>query len=122
MSGETFGAMLRRLRQAKLEQIRRPNGRASWDKVGSVSQTELSLRAGLDPACVNKLEAGANHPRRETVQVLAEALELDEADTARLLIAAGFWPWSMEQAEVDEIIGSVLVDVVGPTLLRSRAG
>jgi Helix-turn-helix domain len=115
---ESFGAMLRRLRQAKIERVRRPIGRARWDNSGNISQTELSLRAGLDPACVNKLEAGATHPRRETVHMLAEALELDHAATCRLLIAAGYWPWENDQETVDR----VLAVACAPTLLRSRSG
>ena len=115
---ESFGAMLRRLRQAKVERVRRPIGRARWDSPGGISQTELSIRAGLDPACVNKLEAGATHPRRATVRMLAEALELDHAATCRLLIAAGYWPWENDQETVDR----VLAVACAPTLLRRSYG
>ncbi|HYW25770.1 MAG TPA: hypothetical protein VE953_16480, partial [Terriglobales bacterium] len=55
----------------------------------------------IDPGYVNRLErerpaagqASPHVPRREMVEALGRALELDGADADRLLVAAGYWPW-----------------------------
>ena len=63
----TFAALLRRFRRAS-----------------GMTQAELAERAGLSPEAVSALERGVNRtPRRETVELLAEALGLEEADRAQ---------------------------------------
>src|SRR6185437_7678192 len=64
---QTFAALLRRFRRA-----------------AGLTQAELAERAGLSPEAISALERGVNRtPRRETVDLLAEALSLDEQDRAR---------------------------------------
>lgn len=64
---QTFAALLRRFRRAS-----------------GLTQAELAERAGLSPEAISALERGVNRtPRRETVDLLAEALGLDEQDRAR---------------------------------------
>lgn len=64
---QTFAALLRRFRRAT-----------------GLTQAELAEHAGLSPEAISALERGVNRtPRRETVDLLAEALGLDEQDRAR---------------------------------------
>ncbi|HEY1387645.1 MAG TPA: helix-turn-helix transcriptional regulator, partial [Ktedonobacterales bacterium] len=63
---QTFAALLRRFRRA-----------------AGFTQAELAEHAGLSPEAISALERGVNRtPRRETVDLLAEALSLDEQDRA----------------------------------------
>lgn len=91
-----FGALLRALRLASTRPGGRvyANGPVRWQLPVSMSQNELARRALIDPAYVHRFERGdAEHPRRSVVERLAAALELDDLETARLLVAAGYWPW-----------------------------
>ena len=64
---QSFAALLRRFRRAT-----------------GLTQAELAERAGLSPEAISALERGVNRtPRRETVDLLAEALGLDEQERAR---------------------------------------
>ena len=64
---QTFAALLRRFRRA-----------------AGLTQAELAEHAGLSPEAISALERGVNRtPRRETVDLLAEALSLDDQDRAR---------------------------------------
>ncbi|HEY7343842.1 MAG TPA: helix-turn-helix transcriptional regulator, partial [Ktedonobacterales bacterium] len=64
---QTFAALLRRFRRA-----------------AGFTQAELAEHAGLSPEAISALERGVNRtPRRETVDLLAEALSLDEQERAR---------------------------------------
>lgn len=75
MSGtqqETFGDLLRRLRQA-----------------AGLTQEELAERAAMSPRGISDLERGARRaPRRDTIIQLARALALDDADRALIETAA----------------------------------
>src|ERR671919_925103 len=67
--GSSFGARLRRLRNAS-----------------GLSQEELAHRAGLTPNAVGTLERGERRrPYPNTVRALAEALDLDDAERAKLI-------------------------------------
>lgn len=94
-----FGALLSRLRIGKTATVERANGRrlggvVRYSTTAPLSQAELARRAGVDPAVVSKLEAGTyGTARRVTVERLAAALDLDAVWAARLLVAAGYWPW-----------------------------
>lgn len=55
---------------------------------------ELAHAASLDASALSRLEAGARLPQRQTVAALARALRLDDQDTARLLVSAGYCPWT----------------------------
>ena len=67
--GASFGARLRRLREAS-----------------GLSQEELAHRAGLTPNAVGALERGERRrPYPNTVRALADALNLDDAERARLI-------------------------------------
>ncbi|HEY7343507.1 MAG TPA: AAA family ATPase [Ktedonobacterales bacterium] len=64
---QTFAALLRRFRRA-----------------AGLTQAELAEHAGLSPEAISALERGVNRtPRRETVDLLAEALGLDAQDRVR---------------------------------------
>lgn len=64
--------------------------------IGPMSQNELARHAGCDPAYINQLERSkAKKPPvvgRGIVLAIANALELDDDDTDRLLFAAGLAP------------------------------
>jgi transcriptional regulator with XRE-family HTH domain len=57
MSGETFAAKLKRLREA-----------------ADLTQAQLAERAGMNPFGIAKLEQGTREPTWATVQALADAL------------------------------------------------
>ena len=107
MSAETFGQLLRRLRRATMATVRYYRGGEYVPMTGPMSQNELARQAGVDAALVHRIEAGRRdgQVRRGTVLALAEALGLDDADTCRLLIAAGYWPWpDLNATTIDAII------------------
>jgi predicted ATPase/class 3 adenylate cyclase len=71
-SGGTFGDLLRQLRKAS-----------------GLTQPELAERAGLSVRGINDLERGARlTPRRDTVALLVDALDLQDEERAALLAAA----------------------------------
>lgn len=70
-----FGATLKRFREAR-----------------RVSQSKLAARAGFDHSYVSRLESGARTPTRDAVQMLSEALDLEQVQQDELLAAAGFLP------------------------------
>jgi len=72
---DTFGAVLRTLRED-----------------ARLSQSALARRAKLDASFVNRLESGKRSADRGVVEALAQALELNDADTDRLLAAGGYVP------------------------------
>lgn len=123
MSGETFGAMLRRLRVER-----------------GISQNQLARQSGIDPAYVNRLERAGERtsegatvkqqlPGRDIVLALAETLDLSYAERDRLLFATGLAPvtdWQTRCEDIEaalqtvrEAVG-VLSTAVEPTLIRSR--
>src|SRR6516164_3160115 len=72
VSSLTFGTLLKRYRLA-----------------AGVTQEELAAQAGLSPRGISDLERGARRaPRRETVQLLAEALHLSAAERTLLQATA----------------------------------
>jgi transcriptional regulator with XRE-family HTH domain len=65
-----------------------------------MTQAALSARSGLDPSYISRLERGQRGVgSRETARKLAQALELDVADTNRILVAAGYVPLPDEAAQ-----------------------
>ena len=71
-SAQRFGDLLRRSRLA-----------------AGLTQEELAAQAGLSVRGLSDLERGARlAPRRETLQLLAEALQLSAAERTRLEAAA----------------------------------
>jgi hypothetical protein len=68
----------------------------------------LGHRGYVSPSHIFHLEAGWDlRPSREMVSNLAAGLELDGVDTARLLIAAGHWPWRMPDWAVTAFVEAV---------------
>ena len=112
---EALGALLRRLRRGRVVTVVYPSGDNVLAKSGPMSQNELARRSGVDAAAIHRVEAGTRHlPRRATLLALATALELDDEDTARLLVAAGYWPWpELEDAEHERVLGTALAVVRG---------
>lgn len=113
MTGETFGAMLRRHRLS----------------VG-LSQNQLARQSGIDPAYVNRLEKhGSNQVSRAVALRLADVLELTESQTDRFLFTAGLAPvedWQTRAVRAEyalERIGEALHDATRaeegePSLIR----
>ena len=61
-----------------------------------LSQNKLGHAAGVDPGYVNQIEKGRPvKASRMIVEQLAEAMQLSEYETDRLLVTAGHWPWSL---------------------------
>lgn len=89
---ETFGAELKRLREA-----------------AGLSQSGLAKRVGLNASYINRLESGEREPpRAETVVALAEALGVGGADRDGLLVAAGHLPVALAKLGAgDPTIGLV---------------
>jgi transcriptional regulator with XRE-family HTH domain len=122
VTGETFGALLRRLR------VERTMIGPAWPGTWSgrvvermLSQNELGRRSDVDVALVNRLESD-KHPgqvRRETVEKLADGLDLSPLDRDRLLIAAGYWPWRDQAEDVERALAAVHGDFYGE---RRRTG
>lgn len=108
---EAFGQMLRRLRHGR-----------------GLTVYRLAHRAFVSTAHISHLEAGWDlRPSREMVGTLATGLELGGVDTARLLIAAGYWPWRMSDAAVIAFVEAVEdASAMGaeeePAPARSRTG
>jgi transcriptional regulator with XRE-family HTH domain len=124
---ESFGQMLRRLRLAKtvttVTTTVRGRVRRTTERTTDLSQNELAFRTGITAGAVWRLEDGSHIPRRETIIALAEALELDEAATDRLFIAAGYWPWDLEDAAIDALVLSMRgADEAEPIDIRRRTG
>ena len=57
-----------------------------------LSQNQLAHEAGYDHSYVCRLEAAKREPSRAAVAALAMVLGLDEYDTGRLHLAAGYVP------------------------------
>jgi transcriptional regulator with XRE-family HTH domain len=96
----SFGALLRELR------VERHLSQARLADMSAVGREHLShLELGRS-TCGNGLRQ-PGLPRRETVAGLAAGLGLGGVDTARLLIAAGYWPWRMPDAAVVAFVRAV---------------
>jgi hypothetical protein len=81
-----------------------------------LSVPRLAELSAVSRAHVEHLEVGwaqlrrrhlTVRPSRETVAALAAGLGLGGVDTARLLIAAGYWPWRMPDAFVVAFVEAV---------------
>ncbi len=57
---------------------------------GRVSQSRLADAVGCDHAYISRLESGTRNPSRAVVLAIIAALELSQADAARLLNLAGY--------------------------------
>jgi hypothetical protein len=102
---EPFGALVRQFRLATLDTTTRVYGGHLRTCSGPLSQNGLALRARIDPAYVHRIERGQKPaPTRRVVEALASGLELDAETTARLLVAAGYWPWTDADGDVAELI------------------
>jgi transcriptional regulator with XRE-family HTH domain len=56
-----------------------------YRRAAGKTQEELAERAGISPRALRKLESGASQvPRRDTMRLLAQALNLEEPERARL--------------------------------------
>lgn len=125
MTGQRFGEHLRRLRESQTVTIVR-DGRAGghWRDQVPLSQNELALRAGLNPGAINKLEQGKNGTaKRETALKLAEALGLDPLGQARLLVAAGLWPWpDLDDEALDFVLAAAAAIVAGDWRAAAQSG
>jgi transcriptional regulator with XRE-family HTH domain len=84
-----FGALLHRLRTER-----------------GLSMTRLAERSDVSRSHVIHVERGRG-VSREVAAALAAGLGLGGVDTARLLIAAGFWPWRMPDAAVTAFVEAV---------------
>lgn len=85
--GTPFGTELRVLRQQ-----------------AGLSMTALARRAGMDPAHIQRAETRGIGVSREVVGAIADALDLGSEDRDRLLILAGYWPWSLDPTALDAVV------------------
>ena len=95
---ETFGAELKRLREA-----------------AGLSQSGLAKRVGLNASYINRLESGEREPpRAETVSALAEALGVGGEERDRLLVAGGHLPVALAKLGAGDpticLVAEVLAD------------
>lgn len=112
MSGESFGQMLRRLRQSRPGES---TGNRFAERRPCMSQNHLARLAEIDVAYVNRLENGRptrpgdppSVPSRAVIHSLATALRCDPLTTDRLLIAAGYWPWPEDDESVERSLAAV---------------
>ena len=99
-----FGLLLRAYRLAT-------PGRATGNRFApmgrALSQNALARATGVNAAYVNRLESGKQPapPSRGVVEQLAAALELGGPERDRLLVAAGHWPWALDDAGLDAVLG-----------------
>lgn len=93
----TFGALLAQYRQRVIV----PQRSNRWP-AGPMSQTTLARQVGVDPAYINRMERDGALPSRQVVERISTTLGLDSTETARLLAAAGHWPWP--DLDVDRLI------------------
>lgn len=82
-----FGCLLKQLREKRL-----------------LSQSGLADLAECDHSYVSRLEAGSRMPTKEFIHRFVFAMELEEFDSDRLLIAAGFMPSCTASILADEPI------------------
>lgn len=57
-----------------------------------ISQWQLATRSGVARSYLQRLEAGLQHPSRDVVEALADAMTLDGYDRAYLIAVAGYVP------------------------------
>ena len=126
MTGETFAAMLKRLRTSQAGHTQ-GNGVVTTQPV--LSQTALAHKAGIDPAYVNRLEHGGQTPSRTVVLALAEVLDISQAQTDRLLFAAGLAPqedWQTRAVKAEVRLATIrealAEDDEQPTFIRRQVG
>jgi transcriptional regulator with XRE-family HTH domain len=116
---ECFGDLLCRLRLDRLVEVERATGRKGggitrYITTTLLSQGELARRSGIDPASVNRYEAGRKHPSRADAERLAAGLDLGDEERARLLVAAGYWPWpDLDPEAGDFVLAAALAIVAG---------
>jgi transcriptional regulator with XRE-family HTH domain len=125
VTGETFAAMLTRLRSSQAG-YSQGNRFASAQQV--LSQSALARMAGIDPAYIHRLERGNGSPSRSVTLALSQVLNLDADETDRFLYAAGLapqadWQTRAEAAEAKLDMIQQIFDVSTDLLLfRKRAG
>ena len=90
LSGMEFPAMLTALRER--------------DGLTIAALAELS---GVGSSYISLIENGGRTLTRRSADLLIRAFRLNTEDRDRFLIAAGFWPWKIRPAAVEQIIGAV---------------
>jgi DNA-binding Xre family transcriptional regulator len=123
-----LGALLCRLRVATVVSVDRATGRRGGGIVRYVatlplSQAELARRAGLDTAVISRLEAGTyGRVTRATLDKVVAALNLDDVSAARLLIAAGYWPWQDLDEDTAVLVAQTALAIVAGDYRPVRLG
>jgi len=67
-----------------------------WRDVRGVSQLDLSLEAGISQRQISFIESGRSVPGRDTLLILAQALDVPLRERNALLLAAGYAPMYSE--------------------------
>ncbi|MER3439371.1 MAG: XRE family transcriptional regulator [Chloroflexota bacterium] len=83
------------------------------------TKAQLAERAGLDPSAISRLESGQRVPERQTVALVADALELSPLDRERLYAAAGYRSDAWDDSLVAELV-EVLADPAIPDEIKSE--
>jgi transcriptional regulator with XRE-family HTH domain len=110
-AGPSFGELLRVHRTAHVVETSGARRSMRWTTPASLSQNVLARRAGMNAAHVNRLERGIANPSDAIAARLAEALALGPFARARLLTAAGYWPWPGLDDDVLELVLAVALAV-----------
>lgn len=63
-----------------------------WRDVRGLSQLDLSLEAGISQRQISFIESGRSVPGRDTLQILAQTLDVPMRERNALLLAAGYAP------------------------------
>jgi transcriptional regulator with XRE-family HTH domain len=72
---------------------------------GHLSQWALSVRSGVARSYLQRLEAGGQHPSRDVVEALADAMTLDGYERALLAVSAGYVP--LTDAAFGEMVATI---------------
>lgn len=83
------------------------------------TKAELAERAKLDPSAISRLESGQRFPERQTVALLADALELSPLDRERLYAAAGYRSEAWDDPLVADLV-EVLADPAIPPEIKDE--
>jgi transcriptional regulator with XRE-family HTH domain len=123
MTAFAFGDVLRRLRVNTIVSTVRQHGSGRRTTTGPLSMNELGRRAGCSAGYVLYLERGSRPPpQRRQVEQFAVALDLDPAQTAVLLAAAGYWPWLDADGDTAELIVAAGAAIVNGDWRRVAGG
>lgn len=72
--------------------------------MADLSMNEMARRVDIDQGYLSRLESGSRVPSREIINRIVNVLHLTGAARDRLIVAAGYWPWTLRADAVDAVI------------------